>query len=182
MILNKKIDIQDVRAEWRAQIEACLGKKLMFLNSHQHIHMLPALFCLTLELAQEYRIPYVRLTRPDWTLPIGISGLIRNVLIQSMQSINQGRFKLRAPLFLGLSQSGRLNLDYLAKIFSRLMPGQTYELMCHPGYFDPNEISDHRLKTYHAWESELSLLQSPKLQDLYEKFGIHLSNYQNIDL
>lgn len=178
MILKKKIEVKDVRAEWRAQIETCQGRKLLFLNSHEHIHMLPALFSLTQELAQEYQIPYVRLTRAECLLPIGISGLVRNTLIQCMQTINQNRFKVSTTVLLGLSRSGKLNLDYLAKIFSRLEPGQTYELMCHPGYFDPCEISDQRLKTYHDWESELSLLKSPALQDLYERFGILLSQYQ----
>lgn len=178
MLLNKKIDIKDVRAEWCAQIEACQGRKLMFLNSHEHIHMLPALFSLTRELAREYQIPQIRLTRAEWLLPIGISGLVRNTLIQCMQTVNQSRFKVRSPILLGLSRSGKINFDYLAKIFSRLKPGQTYELMCHPGYFDPCEISDHRLKAYHDWENELNLLRSPKLQSLYERFGIRLSHYQ----
>lgn len=177
MILNNKIDIGDVRAEWCAQIEACQGRKLMFLNSHEHIHMLPALFSLTHELAQEYQIPQVRLTRAEWILP-GIPGLLRNTLIQCMQTINQNRFKACAPILLGLSRSGKLSLDYLATIFSRLKPGQTYELMCHPGYFDPSQISDNRLKAYHDWENELSLLGSTQLQDLYERFGIRLSHYQ----
>jgi hypothetical protein len=49
--------------------------------------------------------------------------------------------------------------------------------MCHPGRFDPSEISDAKLLAYHDWEGELALLQSPKVHDLYEKFGIRLSPY-----
>jgi predicted glycoside hydrolase/deacetylase ChbG (UPF0249 family) len=86
------------------------------------------------------------------------------------------------PLFLGLSQSGKLNFDYLEKIFARLEPGKTYELMCHPGFFDADQISDSRLIYYHDWESELALLQSQKLQDLYEKFGIRLSYYHDLTI
>jgi len=51
--------------------------------------------------------------------------------------------------------------------------------MCHPGWFDPGEVSDPGLRSYHDWEGELALLQSPKAQALYEKFGIRLSHYQN---
>lgn len=178
MLLKKKIDIKDVRAEWCAQIEVFQGKKLMFLNSHEHIHMLPSLFKLALELAQEYQIPHVRLTRAEWLFPVGIPGLVRNTLIHGMQAINQNRIKAHAPELLGLSRSGKLTLDYLEKIFSKLKPGQTYELMCHPGHYDPCEILDHNLKAYHDWDGELRLLQSPKLQSLYERFGIRLSRYQ----
>ena len=90
MILQGRISIEAVRAEWCAQIEACQGRKLRFLNSHEHIHMLPLLFPLTLELAEEFRIPHVRLTQAEWLLPLGVSALFRNVLMLAMQTFNQG--------------------------------------------------------------------------------------------
>lgn len=179
MILRGRIGIDEVRAEWRAQIEACQGRKLTFLNSHEHIHMLPVLFQLTLELAQEYRIPYVRLTRAEWLLPLGFSAMVRNGLMQIMAAINQYRFTIQTPVLLGLSQSGKLDIEYLTKLFSRLEPGKTYELMCHPGHFNPSEITDPKLAAYHDWEKELALLHSPKLQELYGKFGVSLGYYQN---
>jgi len=95
-----------------------------------------------------------------------------------MQAINQRRLKVKTPIFLGLSRSGRLDYDYLVTIFSKLKPGENYELMCHPGRFDPAEVSDPRLSSYHDWDGELALLQSLKVHALYEKFGIYLSHYQ----
>ena len=151
----------------------------MFLNSHEHIHMLPVLFGLTVDLAQKYRIPYVRLTKPEWLLPMGGSALIRNTLMQCMFIMNRQKIKVQQPVFLGLSKSGKLDFDYLDRIFSKLTPGKSYELMCHPGYFDANEIKETRLTNYHDWESELALLQSPKLPNLYEKYSICLGYYQN---
>jgi predicted glycoside hydrolase/deacetylase ChbG (UPF0249 family) len=139
--------------------------------------MLPVLFPLVLELAQDYGIEHVRLTQAEWLASFGVSGLIRNTLMQTMQLINQRHIKVKQPLFLGLSRSGKLDYDYLTTIFSKLKPGQSYELMCHPGHFSPTEISDARLLAYHDWEGELALLQSPKVHDLYEKFGIRLSPY-----
>lgn len=178
MLLTGKISIQDVRIEWSAQIEACQGKKLQFLNSHEHIHMLPILFPLLLELAKEYAIPHIRLTQAEWLTPFGVSALLRNTLMQAMQAINQPRLNIKTPIFLGLSRSGKLDFNYLEIIFSRLKPGKSYELMCHPGQFNASEISDPRLMSYHDWASELALLQSPELHALYEKFGIRLSHYQ----
>ena len=57
MILKGQISLKDVRGEWCAQIEACRGRKLMFLNSHEHIHMLPVLFGLTVELRRNIGFP-----------------------------------------------------------------------------------------------------------------------------
>ena len=178
LLLSGKISIADVRGEWRAQIEACRGKHLQFLNSHEHIHMLPILFPLALELAQEFDIPQLRLTQAEWRAPFGVPALIRNTLMQAMQMLNRRRLNVKTPLFLGLSRSGKLDYNYLATIFATLKPGQCYELMCHPGRFDPAEISDPRLMAYHDWEGELALLLSPQVQALYEKFGIRLSHYQ----
>jgi len=177
MLLTGKISIKDVCIEWRAQIEACKRKNLLFLNSHEHIHMLPVLFSLALELAQDYKIPHVRLTQAEWLAPFGVSTLVRNTLMQAMQTINKPRLKVQSPIFLGLSRSGKLEYNYLEAIFAKLKPGECYELMCHPGWFDPGEVSDPGLRSYHDWEGELALLQSPKIHALYEKFGIHLSHY-----
>ena len=99
--------------------------------------------------------------------------------MQTMQAINRRRCKVGMPVFLGLSQSGKLSLAYLAEVFSRLEPGKTYELMCHPGYFDSAEITDTKLIAYHRWDEELALLQSRKLQDLFEKFTISLSHFSS---
>lgn len=179
MILRGKISIDDVRREWCAQIEACYqGRQLAFLNSHEHIHMLPALFPLVLELAQAYQISHVRITQADW-LSCRLSALFRNTAIQAMRTLNQLKYKAQAPPFLGLSCSGKLSYRYLDAVFSKLTPGIRYELMCHPGHFDPNEITDVKLQSYHDWEGELLLLQSPKTHSLYEKYGIRLDYYQH---
>lgn len=180
LISTGKISLETVRREWSAQIEACQSQKLYFLNSHEHVHMLPALFELTRELGQTHQIPHIRLTRPEWLAPIGFAGLIRNSLMQIMHRIDSTRIKTRTPLFIGLSRSGKIDLNYLEMIFSKLQPGETYELMCHPGRFDTNEISDPKLKAYHDWQGELDTLQSPELKALYERFGIRLSHYHDL--
>ncbi len=102
---------------------------------------------------------------------------VRNILIEGMYALNWWRLKDRMPIFIGLGQSGKLDFAYLEKILSKLKFGKVYELMCHPGYFDPNEILEDRLKTYHDWEGELNLLQSSELFNLYQRLGIQLSQY-----
>ncbi|WP_347987155.1 ChbG/HpnK family deacetylase [Methylomonas sp. AM2-LC] len=179
MILNQKISIQHIRQEWHAQIEACGGRRLVFLNSHEHIHMLPILFPLILQLANDFNIPFVRLTKADWLLPMSGTALVRNILMQGMASINQWHITRPMPIFLGLGSSGKLTIQYLDKLFATLKPGQTYELMCHPGYFAADEIIHPQLIAYHHWEQELALLQSAELQNLYDKFGIFLGRYHH---
>ncbi|WP_223146731.1 carbohydrate deacetylase [Methylomonas albis] len=178
MILTGQVGVNDIRNEWRAQIEACRGRTIRFLNSHEHIHMLPVLFALTLELAQDYRVEHIRLTNPEWLLPIELAGLVRNTVMQCLTMINRLRFNVRTFPLLGIGQSGRLSLEYLASRFATLNPGWTYELMCHPGYFDATHITNRKLTSYHDWEGELRLLRSQEIQKLYQKYRIQLSHYE----
>ncbi|RPJ72470.1 MAG: ChbG/HpnK family deacetylase, partial [Desulfobacteraceae bacterium] len=52
----------DIRAECAAQIERVLnqGLRVTHLDSHQHVHALPRLADLCLDLAARYGIPFVR--------------------------------------------------------------------------------------------------------------------------
>ena len=177
-VLSGQISVKDVREEWQTQIETVLGFgiKPQFLNSHEHIHMLPPLFNLAKALAKDYQIPHLRLTRAEWMPPY--SSLLRTGLLQIMESVDALRVNVVTPYFIGLSRSGKLDLDYLSRRFARLKPGKTYELMCHPGYFDPTEITDSRLLAYHSWEAELATLTSPAFQQLCAESSIRLVNYR----
>ena len=178
LVLAGKLPLSVIKQEWCAQIEACSAQKLVFINSHEHIHALPVLFPLVLELAKQYNIPHVRLPQADWLPPFTGAGLIRNSLMTVMQVFNQFHLNEPAPIFLGLSRSGKLDYATLERLFSKLKAGQCYELMCHVGQFDAAEITDSRLLAYHDWQAELALLQSPQLQDLYQQFNIQLSHYE----
>ena len=182
LILSGRISSDMVRAEWCSQIETImrLGVNLRFLNSHEHIHMLPKLFDLTLGLAEEYRIPHVRLTRAEWLAPFAPASVLRNFLLQAMESVNRLKTGPGVPFFLGLSRSGKLDLAYLKMRFATLKPGNTYELMCHPGYFEQEEITEPRLLAYHAWEDELEVLTSQQIKGLFDEFNIKTIRYREL--
>jgi hypothetical protein len=59
-----------------------------------------------------------------------------------------------------------------------LEPGKTYELMCHPGYYNPAEIGDTALTRFHAWQEELELLTSDGFKTLMQKYSIRLSRFR----
>lgn len=67
------IDIKHLELELEAQIKKLLGTKIQIshLDSHQHLHMIPSLFKSCLVLAENYKIPRIRLTREriDVNLP-----------------------------------------------------------------------------------------------------------------
>ena len=94
--------------------------------------------------------------------------------------MNSGQRKSADIRLIGLSQSGRVNYSYLRKMFATLQPGNNYELMCHPGHFDPAEIMDKRLTNYHNWETEFNLLTSNQMRDLCTEFDIEVVRYRDI--
>ena len=176
------VRLRDVEVEWRAQIERCLdaGLKLQFLNSHEHIHMLPVLFPLAQVLADAFHVPHLRLATANLGRSHGAGALLRGAIIGTVAAICRRRLVRPAARFMGLEASGRLGLRDLDALTADLQPGGVYELMCHPGRLDRAEVTDARLLQYHAWEGELAALTDPRAKALLAERGIRLVGYRDI--
>src|SRR5688500_6981704 len=63
LYLARIIGIATIERELRAQIERVLatGLRVTHLNGHQHLHLLPRIFRVVVQLAREYGIGYVRI-------------------------------------------------------------------------------------------------------------------------
>lgn len=181
-ILTGKIPLDIIQKELSSQIELCRqgGIPLRFLNSHQHIRMLPSIYRMTLSLAGQFGIPYVRHTTADWTGSPGADDIVRNSMMQVLGSMSPKSGSASRICCIGVGRSGRLDPGYLRKLFARLKPGTLYELMCHPGHFDPAEIVDSQLIDYHAWDAEYILLAGDGMRELCNEFGIRLTRYRDL--
>lgn len=181
-ILTHKVPVQLVEKEWRLQIERCLAHQvdIRFLNSHEHLHMLPSLYNVFCQLVNEYQLHYSRDTISEWQLPLSIGSLTRNSALSLMNIFNARQFTGKSPKILGMNESGNLSYSYLMKAFSALKQGRVYELMCHPGLYDKNEITDSSLLDYHNWEGELNLLLSDEFKKLCVAENIELINYRQL--
>ena len=181
-ILSRRVSAADVETEWREQIARCLeaGLEVMFLNSHEHIHALPGLFHKAQLLAREFAIPHLRVPCSEWSRPLTPGAIVRNLALDAVNVVNGSSTTRKAPKFIGLARSGRISLEYLKELLSALVPNGVYELMCHPGRFDPSEITDTMLLAYHAWEQELAVLGSRELRAHYESLNIRLVRYREL--
>ena len=183
-IVSRAIGIDDVRLEWRAQIERCLetGLRVRFLNSHEHVHMLPSLFPVASALAGEYGIAHVRF--PTSRFAWGSSGgsFLRSAIVKALETINRHRVAIPTAHFLGMETSGKLDVSYLERNIPRLCAGRIYELMCHPGQFDAQEVSDPRLRRYHDWEGELRTLTSSAVRELLQRHRVRLIGYRHVEV
>jgi predicted glycoside hydrolase/deacetylase ChbG (UPF0249 family) len=182
-VLSGALKPKEVKLEWRAQIERCLDKglNLKFLYSHQHIHMLPSLFSVTLELAETYRIPHIRISVPE-RLHHSTSGILaRDSIMILLGLLNHHKLKSQEPLFLGMAESGKLGSASMALQFRKLKSGHIYELMCHPGLCNPDEIKDPRLLRYHDWNKEFNAVAVPGLKARFLQQGIRFIGYRDIE-
>lgn len=188
--LTGGIPVSEVRAEWSAQIERILeqGVAVSHLDSHQHVHVLPGLAEVCLELADRYGIPFVRLPceRLAMDQPPSLHGLIRlfgaaslRVAWRLARLTGAGPTKHPPLQFLGFRDGGRLNLERLRRLIRELQPGGIYELMCHPG-LSPDEPEIRSWGYDH--EKELLALSHPSLRGEIAARGIRPCRFVDLTI
>jgi len=132
--LSGRVHTQDVRQEWRAQLDLLASRigadRIHHLDSHQHIHVLPGLWSVARQLQRELaisvlRTPYERSHRP-WLkqFPMGAG----------LQSLAWARARGASERFYGVGTSMAFTAERylkLQRILARDSIGR-YELMVHP--------------------------------------------------
>lgn len=79
---------------------------------------------------------------------------------------------------IGIVATGKLDLRVLLSTLERLPEG-IWELVCHPGYSDPDlQAAGTRLTK--SREVELEALTSPKVKDMIARRGIDLISYADL--
>ncbi|HEV7507173.1 MAG TPA: ChbG/HpnK family deacetylase [Thermoanaerobaculia bacterium] len=172
----------EVEAELRRQIERLLagGLTLVHLNSHQHLHVLPRVFAVVLRLAEEYRIPFVRIPSEP-AAARQISG--RSLEIAVLNGVGrEARRRLPGTLraadrTVGLMDAGRLTPERLETALADVGEGVS-ELVCHPGMGDRDLAAAYSWG--YGWEAETAALCDPRLPDLLRARGIELSSFSGL--
>jgi chitin disaccharide deacetylase len=168
------LDIDEVRMEWRAQIECFIeaaGQKPDHIDSHHHSsYFTPQLFRAMLELAQEYgcaiRYPF----NEDW----------RELAETSRQapSLLQEFASCRPDVIIGSFYDEGATLEHLLHIFNELKDG-TSELMCHPGHVDQVFAERESIYNYQR-ERELEILTAPVVKQAIVSHGIELIPFSSL--
>jgi predicted glycoside hydrolase/deacetylase ChbG (UPF0249 family) len=141
--LTGRISAAEIEKEFRAQLNIVLnaGLAITHLDSHQHLHALPAIFAIVVRLAVEYRIPAVR--TPDERSASILRNLLQGRAGRTLQRIalsastRTGRRALASTRvatpdhFAGFMDMGRWSEPSLRARILSLPPGLT-EICCHP--------------------------------------------------
>jgi len=155
-----------LRAEVKAEIEAQIlkakqiGVKLSHIDSHRHVHMIPLIFKVMLELKEKYDIPRIRVINECAFLTIKTNpsksylldgGLIKYWLLRFFAVLNG---YISKTYFYTMLYTCKLSKDHFQKV---LVPKgyDDVEIMIHPSVtdidkehqqdiFDPNVLSPWR--------------------------------------
>jgi len=186
--LKGNIDFNELEKEFELQIGKFKShfNTIPFLNSTQHLHLLPGIWNIVMKLCKKHEIKYVRLpkmTFPDrlwlnkrmlYLLPFSLLGsycryTLRHTQIQSTDNM------------VGMQFSGSITVDKLKLIVSNLRNGIS-EIMLHPGY-----RSDFLIKqlpiSYNkfSWEDELNAATSSETKFFIESNNIKLLRFSDIN-
>ena len=185
--LKGKINFIELEEEFELQISKFKSNfsTIPFLNSTQHLHLLPGIWKIVLKLCKKHNINYVRLpklTFPDllWfnkrvflILPFTALGSYCRSSLKKTDIKSSGNV-------IGMQFSGKINTDKLKFILSHLQKGNS-EIILHPGYRSqylidqlPSSYSDFN------WEAELKAATSHEIRDYIDKNNISLMRFSDI--
>jgi len=176
--LTGRVDPDDVRREAAAQLSACrsAGLEVDHLDTHQHVHLLPSVGAVLLELCRTEGVRAMR--RPDAATglqSVGVRSLARRFVERAAAA------GVRVPAgFAGLDGAGHLGLGGMTDAVERLgRAGVTSaELGVHPGADpDPDRA---RYEWGYDWSGELAALRDPSLRTAVERSGFRLGTFAEL--
>lgn len=166
-----------LRAEIRAQLQKfkATGLDLDHVSGHLHMHMHPTVFGILIEIAQEFGISRVRLTRDRFWLSVRLARgrWLHNITMAlvfaqlaryTQRRVARHRIKYARNVF-GLLQDSQVDEAYILKLLARL-PAGVSELYLHPS----EDNASH----------ELDALLSLKARAHVERLGIELIRYRDL--
>ena len=169
-----QMDMDEVKAEWQAQIEAFInaaGRKPTHIDSHHHSsYFAPQLFRRMLELAQQY----------DCAIRFPFTDQISSELEETYKHVRNliGEFTPRRPdSFLVDFYDEQATHEELLRLINNLSDGTT-EIMCHPGYVD-EDFANESVYNFQR-ERELKILTDPTIKEAIETNGIKLITFAAI--
>lgn len=183
--LTGEIKLQEIKEEWRLQIKKVKqsGLKITHLDSHQHLHIVPGILKIVLELADEFSISGLRCPR-ETQLAGGIPSVFRLMArngLSVLSSYAQFFIKKKCATtddFLGMLWGGNVSQEKLMSILSHMSLKGTTELMVHPGVND--QYLQRKTGWNYHWEEEKNALISAEVIRLLKEKQVLLINYGDL--
>lgn len=175
-----RVRLSEIAAEWRAQIEAvrAAGVRISHLDSHQHVHLVPGIFRgVAVTLATEQHLVLramdgpvsIRPSRPD----------VKGIALALATRIDVGRRyrHVAAAHGAGTALRDHATLRDLRATLQDAVPGETYELVVHPGFVD-DDLRESGDAYREGREQERALLAAEETRAWLRFAGFELRDFR----
>ena len=197
---QKEIISKQIATEIRNQIKMyskyCINDENLFIDSHMHLHMIPFIFDIIMDLSKEHKIKFIR-------IPYELNyfnyydihrffhiNLIKNILLNYLSKKNSLKMKKnninRNEYFIGVLSTGNMHTNdielALKKIKNKRKP-HSIDILFHPGGVKnhktikwTNKDTFHNFYSSQNRDKELNILKSNALKGLIEKYETIFNN------
>ncbi len=158
-IISKK----DIESELKAQVNKIIsaGVRPVFINSHQHLHLLPGIMDMVIEIAKENNITYIRLVDEPMHGNGKIFRKIQLVFLRFLSSLARKKLNKAGLVynnkFIGFINAGDLGMKDI-EIAKQIKDG-IIDMGCHPGYEDEELRKKYGWGNAYNWQKELKMLK-----------------------
>lgn len=185
--LRGRVSLAEVRTELAAQVAkaAAVGIRVTHLDSHQHLHVLPGIIEIVLDLADEYEIPALRIPGEPFLFaggyPCSASRLLGRTGLSTLAALARRKARRRGLAvpdhFFGMLAGGNLREEYLLAIIDRLPDGVS-EIMTHPG--DDDAALGALYGWSYRWQAELAAVTSGEVARRIAARGVELVSFRGL--
>ena len=185
--LRGKIRLAEVERELAAQIDRVrmAGIQPSHLDSHQHLHVLPGIGGLVLDLARRFSIRAIRIPAEPVAFIGATPATVGRLAGRGGLTMLANLFRQQAAAagirtsdhFYGMLAGGQLTEPAILAILRRLPPGDS-ELMTHPGFADESLADAFRWD--YQWDAERQALTAPAVRALLAERQIRLISFREL--
>ena len=183
--LKGSINLEEVRRELAAQLQKveATGIPISHVDSHQHMHTLPGIIDIVLDLAARAGIRAVRTPRTPLFAGAfgGLGQLVGRLGLSTLARLAACKAHRRGLLtpdnFAGIVAGEAVSEGELLHLIAHLPQGTT-EVMMHPG--TKNDVLQEDSGWQHDFEAELAAILSPRVGAALQKAEVEPVNFRHL--
>ena len=183
--LKGGVNLEEVRRELAAQLRKveATGVPISHVDSHQHMHTLPGIIDIVLDLAARAGIRAVRTPRTPLFAGAfgGLGQLVGRLGLSTLARLAACKAHRRGLLtpdnFAGIVAGEAVSEGELLHLIAHLPQGTT-EVMMHPGM--KNDVLQEDSGWQHDFEAELAAILSPRVGEALRKAEVEPVNFRHL--
>lgn len=185
-----QVRLEEVRRELLAQVRkvAAAGIPITHLDSHQHLHVVPGIVDIVVDIAKEFNIkairipgePYLFLGNYPFT-PVRVVARAGLTFLSRLAKAKVKQSGLAAPdHFFGMLAGGNMREEYLVHILDNLPEGVS-EIMMHPGSPGSDAAALNQSYGWNLhWQAELDAVTSGRVCGLIREKNVRLVSFKEL--